>query len=221
MGIQDILPLFGRSKEKHTLKLIKQHLSKLTQTGTLLIDFYIALESGDNETMKNKRDEIVELEDECDDLLHEVMEELYNGAFLPITRSRIFEFLQKADNLADKAKDAANISLTLEKMSYDPNINSLLLKLAKRVYKVTKLLEAAYLSTIDDVAETKKLLKKIRQKESQSDQTKAEIYHLLYELNDPRLFFTVAGVTDAIASIADSAESAGDQLSIMIITNTA
>lgn len=221
MGLFNVLPIFGRNKENIALEHISRLLDIAVKTVEALETYFDALEDGKKDILEEKRDVILKYENDADSYVRSIEELLYSGAFLPISRSRIIDFVDNVDNLIDASKDAVSISQNLIERKYDIRIVKLLKNLAADGVEAAKLLKEAYESLRNGSSDTKEIIQRIRMREMESDQYKGRLYNLLYELNDPMLLFMVAGIGNAVAEICDAAENASDTLNIMLLTGVA
>ena len=221
MGLFSTLPFFGRKKENTVVDYISKLLDISYKSVEALEQFFIAMENRDRDTMEDARAEIIKLENDADSYVRAIEEQLYSGAFLPISRSRIIDFVDNVDDLVDASKDAVNISQSLAGRKYDERIVRYLVKLAKAGKEATDLLKKAFLSLVKGSDETRHIIEQIRSREVEADKYKGELYDLLYSLEDPILLFMVSGIGNAVAEISDAAENASDILSLMLITGIA
>jgi len=109
MRIFGEIPFLGETREKKTLMKIKKHLETTYRVIKELDNAFEALEKEDYELLKEKQKNVASLEREADELRREIEEDLYSGAFLPISKSRILDFAEKVDETADAAEDASKL----------------------------------------------------------------------------------------------------------------
>ncbi len=221
MGFLDGIPFFGRDKENQVLELIRKHMVKAKKSVVALGEFFDAVGECDKELARAKLAEIRKQENDADTFVHSIEELLYSGAFLPLSRSRIIDLVERVDDIVDESKDAASISMHMLDMKCDPSIAKHLKRMTDLGIDATELLLFAYDALQERPEDTKRVLKQIADREAQADQLKGELYEKLYEINDPILLFLVAGIADATAGLTDAAENASDVLNIMLITGTA
>lgn len=222
MGFLDGIPFFGREKEDQVLVLIRKHMVVANKSVVALSEFFDAIGECDKETAKTKLAEIRKHENDADTFVHSIQELLYSGAFLPVSRSRIIDLVERVDDVVDESKDAAQIAMLLLDRKCDPTIANMLKRMTELGKDATELLLFAYDALQDRRPEdTKRVIKQIADREVQADQIKGELYEKLYEINDPILLFLVAGIADATAGLTDATENACDVLAIMLIVGTA
>lgn len=222
MGFLDGIPFLGRDKENRALDLIRRHMLVATEAVRELGIFFDALARNDAEGTRLHLAAIKRREDEADTLAHEIEQLLYSGAFLPVSRSRIIDLVEQVDDIADGAKDAANIAVRLLDRKHDPGLVTLLGRMTADGIEAAELLVFAFDALRDHRPEdTRRVIEQIGSREHEADQLKAEVYARLYELGDAMLLFLVSGVADATSGISDAAEHASDELRLMVITGSA
>lgn len=96
--------IFGHSREGEVRELLLQHLDKVGECvarARTVLDDYLA---GRIEEAKAGAIEVDHLETDADQMRRSVVDLLYRGAFLPIFRSDIHEFVERMDMIADAAE---------------------------------------------------------------------------------------------------------------------
>jgi predicted phosphate transport protein (TIGR00153 family) len=103
--------LFGQGREKEVRTLILQHLDKVgevvARTREVLEDYL----AGRLDAAKAGAINVDQLETDADGLRRDVSDLLYRGAFLPIFRSDIHEFVEQMDRIADRAEETTDFLL--------------------------------------------------------------------------------------------------------------
>lgn len=96
--------IFGHGREGEVRELLLQHLDKVGECvarARTVMDDYLA---GRIEEAKAGAIEVDHLETDADQMRRSVVDLLYRGAFLPIFRSDIHEFVERMDMIADAAE---------------------------------------------------------------------------------------------------------------------
>lgn len=96
--------IFGHSREEEVRNLLLQHLDKVGECvarARAVMDDYLA---GRIDEAKAGAIEVDHLETDADQIRRSVVDLLYRGAFLPIFRSDIHEFVERMDMIADAAE---------------------------------------------------------------------------------------------------------------------
>lgn len=101
----------GRGREQEVAKMIVAHLNKvqecLEQTRQTLIHYM----GGQLEEAKSDALRTDHLETETDHIRRSIVDSLYKGAFLPIFRVEIHNFIEKIDLIADNAEHCCDFFL--------------------------------------------------------------------------------------------------------------
>jgi predicted phosphate transport protein (TIGR00153 family) len=103
--------LFGHGREKEVRTLILQHLDKVGEVVARtreVLDDYLA---GRLDAAKAGAINVDALETDADRMRRSVSDLLYRGAFLPIFRSDIHEFVEQLDRIADRAEETCDFLL--------------------------------------------------------------------------------------------------------------
>jgi len=221
MRIFGEIPFLGETREKKTLMKIKKHLETTYRVVKELDNAFEALEKEDYELLKEKQKNVASLEREADELRREIEEDLYSGAFLPISKSRILDFAEKVDETADAAEDASKVLTFLKGDEIPHELPSLLRNEIKKAMDSVKLLKES-VDNIEDLEKVRGIIKKIRINEHESDKTSYQAYNLLYgEERDPRSLQLLSKLIEFISEISNKAEDASDSLSLIVLMHKA
>jgi predicted phosphate transport protein (TIGR00153 family) len=206
MKIFDKIPFMVESREEKTLMKIKEHLETTCHVVRELDSVFEALEIGDYELLKEKQKSVASLETNADKLRRDIEEDLYSGAFLPISRSRILDFVEKADEIADTAEDASNLLTFLERRESLDSVKLL----------------AESIDSIEDLEKIREIVKKIRAKEHESDETGRKAYKYLYKKErSAKSLQLLSKLIEFINDISNKAEDASDSLSLIVLMHKA
>jgi predicted phosphate transport protein (TIGR00153 family) len=103
--------IFRKKKEEEVAKMILQHLNKiqecLEQTQKMMIDYM----GGKIEDAKSDALATDHLETDADHIRRSIVDSLYKGAFMPIFRVEIHNFVEKVDLIADNAEVCCDLFL--------------------------------------------------------------------------------------------------------------
>ncbi len=90
-------------KEKRVVKLVLQHVEKTAECVQETTDRLKSYVSGDTSSWDAGSD-IYSLESEADNLLREIRDLLYSGAYLPLIRGDIYRLMSTVDAVSNKAE---------------------------------------------------------------------------------------------------------------------
>ncbi len=98
------MKMFGKGKEEEVVRMIFQLLDKvqecLEQTQRTMVHYM----AGEIEEAKSAALKTDHLETEADEIRRSIVDSLYKGAFLPIFRVDLHNFIEKMDLIADSAE---------------------------------------------------------------------------------------------------------------------
>lgn len=217
MGIFDLLPLVGRNKERDTIIFLQEETAlvyeSVCELGFLFDGFHI----GDEKIVVEKRDVINGLEKKSDEVRRQIEESLYQGAFLPMSRSRILDLAEKTDEVADLVQDSSHL---IGHISGDVRVSELddLVKeqISETVECVKHLKEAV--DAIDEEAKVKELIKKVEVEEHHVDLIEDKLFKKLYSQDyTPKSLILYGKLIEFIGKISNKAEDASDTLSLILL----
>jgi len=217
MGMFDMLPFIGKSKERETIQLLHEQLALVFESACelerLFADFQVGSEAG----VKARADSIDRLEKRTDVLRRQIEESLYSGAFLPMSRSRILDFSEKADDVADAIQDAAHMSKFIPKSRRIPQVDEALRDHLKETVDCVRHLKEA-VDAIDDEAKIKALILAVEKEEHDVDLIEERIFKLLYEDEHPvNPLLLYSKLIEFAGEISNKAEEASDALSLVVL----
>lgn len=217
MKLLNDLHLFAESREEKTLAKIRKHVETTYETVKSLEKAFEAFEKGDEKGLREKYEQVDSLEKKADMLRREIEEELYSGAFLPISRSRILDFAENVDKVADAAEDASKILPFLNKEHVTEELLRLLEGGIGKSLDCLKLLMEG-VDEIEDLEAVKKIIKEIRLKEHESDEITYKAQEIVYnQEHDAIVLHLLARLIDLIDKVSDTAEDASDSLSLIVL----
>lgn len=103
--ISPLSSLFGRSP----IGPLQKHMDKVAECAAELVPFVEAVLAADHAKVVAQQQRIAALEDEADDLKHDLRAHLPRSLFLPVDRRDLLEVLAMQDKIANRAKDIAGL----------------------------------------------------------------------------------------------------------------
>ncbi|NOR51673.1 MAG: TIGR00153 family protein, partial [Gammaproteobacteria bacterium] len=122
-----VFSMFGASP----VRPLQQHMSKVILCANELIPFFEAVLAEDWEQATTHQQTISKLENDADDLKHELRMHLPSGLMMAMSRRDLLEVLSMQDKVANKSKDIAGLILG-RKMTFPKDVGDSLLELIKR-----------------------------------------------------------------------------------------
>lgn len=209
------LPIFGEGKEKKTLERISEHvritLETVSELECMLSDFSEGLD------VYGRQKRIDGLEKAADMLRREIEEDLYSGAFLPLSRSRILDFAENVDKIADAAEDSSKILLYFKREEFPEELLPFLKEAVCKAIESIKLLKEAT-DNIEDLERVRTLIREIRLVEHESDEIAEKAYNVLYRADHSgKVLILLSKLIECVSRLSDTTEDASDSLSLIVL----
>ena len=222
-NMNSIFNMFGPSP----IRPLEQHMHKVHRCAKLLSPFFEAIMANDWQQAEQIQEQIQSLEKDADHMKKELRLHLPSGLFLPVPRTDILELLHYQDSLANKAKDIAGLVIG-RKMSIPNQLHTLLppflatcldasRQACKAINELDELLETGFKGREVEVVE--EMIVELDNIEHQSDEQLVKVRQVIFEL-ESRLsavdIIFLYKIVDWIGHIADSAQTIGGRLQILL-----
>ncbi len=218
-----ISDLFGKSP----IKPLQEHMSLVVKCSSQLEPFFDAAITGEWETASEIFDSISADENLADDLKKQFRLNMPKNLFMPVSRSDLLGILGHQDRIANLAKDVCgivlgrqmNIPKPLQKdfMGYITSTIEASEQALKAIDELDELLETGFAG--QEVKFIKKLIRELDAKEQKVDKKERKLRLNLFKIEDdlpPIHVMFLYNVIDNIGEIADTAESVGNRLELLI-----
>jgi hypothetical protein len=214
--------LFGQGREKEVRTLLLQHLDKVGECVARTHDVLEDYLAGRLDEAKAGAINVDRLETDADQIRRGVSDLLYRGAFLPIFRSDIHDFIEHMDMVADAAETTCDFLL-----GQRPEIPGQFAELLKQILRHT---QDAYTALHEAVTSFFSAAEEhlIRERLTTVGITESTIDDIEWKLT--RQIFTsdlsLAGkihlnqFIETLTEISDQIEDTGDRLEILHIGST-
>ncbi len=209
------LPFFGKNKERETIELLKQDMALIYESSCMLVELFKAFNLGDEGKVSDKASVIDDLEKQVDGLRRRIEESIYSGAFLPMGRSRVFDFAEKIDDIADSVQDTAHMFGFIANDLRIPGVDGLLGELLEVTREcVLKLREAVDSIGVSD--DLKSLIIEVEDIEHKADLIEENIFRVLYEgEHSTKPLILYSKLIEFVGMISNNCETASDTLSMI------
>lgn len=211
--------LFGQGREKEVRTVILQHLDKVgecvARTSEVLDDYL----EGRMDAAKAGAINVDHLETDADQMRRAVNDLLYRGAFLPIFRSDIHDFVERLDMIADAAETTCDFLL-----GQRPEINAEAAEPLRQIMRQTLESYAAFHEAVTNFF-TAANERVIRERLTVVGVTESTIDDIEWKLT--RQIFTsdlplatkihLNQFLETLTEISDQTEDTGDRLDILLI----
>lgn len=202
-------------KEKAVVELVFQHIDKTAECVRVTIESVRAYIAGNNSDSKSTVRQVNAIESEADELLREIRELLYSGAYLPQIRGDIYRLMSTVDDVGNKAEDCFDI------FNYEaPDVPQefgieieAVLELTDECLAAFEKGLRAYFGPKDKIQKVRKHSKRVSEIESRIDEIEREMTTRVFESSMEKgdklhLRRSLAKIT----RISDAIEDAADQL---------
>lgn len=217
MSLFDLLSFVGRSREADTLDLIQEQVALVYSSVESTRDAVGALAGGDRRLFGEKRDVVNALEDRIDGITRKIEENLYSGAFLAVSRSRILDFSEEVDDIADATKDVVNIGDIMGSMPIGDKLRVLLSKHMDATLECVGYLKKC-VENIDKPEKMVEFIMRVREQEHKVDTIASELFHFIRNPEyDAKSFILISKMIEYMDTISDRSEDASDTLKLITL----
>ncbi len=215
--------LFGRSP----IGPLQEHMDKVMECVGELPALVEAALAGDFERVAACRERIAALEDEADDLKHDLRLHLPRSLFLPVDRRDLLEVLTMQDKVANRAKDVAGLILG-RRMRIPEPIGARYLDFVRRgveacaqarraVAELSELVETGFGGAEIEVMQS--MINELDRIEKETDEIQIELRNGLLELESglpPVDVMFLYRLLDWTGDLADRAQRVGSRLQLIL-----
>lgn len=221
--VSAILDLFGSSP----MKPLQQHMAKVMECVDELPALIEAACEGHVATVGTQQERIATLENEADDLKHNLRLHLPRSLFLPVDRRDLLEVLTMQDNIANRAKDIAGL-VRGRRMQFPDAIGDRLVEFTRRGVDACRQAERT-VNELDELVETgfrgaevdtvQDMIRELDRIEKDTDMIQVDVRSRLFAMEQelpPVDVMFLYRVIDWIGDLADMAQRVGSRLQLML-----
>ena len=218
-----ISSLFGHSP----VKPLQAHMSVAVDCAREIPGLIEAQNAGDMERVRTIKDEIFDLEQQCDEIKNELRGKLPKSLFMPVDRRDLLEILQMQDSIADTAQDIAGL-LVERPMETPDALREPLLELSKACVETCEYADKI-VNELDELLAmgfggreatmVEEMVSKLNKLEDKTDDLGLEAARTLFQHEDdikPVSVMIWYRLIEWIGDLADYAEKVGDRLRLLI-----
>jgi len=223
MASSTIISLFGQSP----IKPLQNHMHTVFECAEKLNDFFIAVCAEDWPAAEAVYNKIAELEAAADDQKQDIRLHLPKSLFMPINRSDLIHLLSKQDKICNKAKDIAGVILGREQTvpkkiatdlkAYIKSAVSVVLEARIVIDELDELIGSGFGGR--EIDRINKCIIKVDKAENKNDKRQIALRSKLHAIEadlPPVDVMFLYKTIEAIGHLADRAQSAGEQIQIII-----
>ena len=218
-----ISAMFGKSP----VFPLNQHMDACDQCAKLLLPFFKAVIDEDWQAVGKCRDEISKLENDADNLKHEIRMNLPKSLFMPVPRGDILQLLLVQDKIANRTKDVSGLVIG-RRMQIPEEVADKFLRYVERnidaviqarkaVQELDELFETGFRGAEAELVES--MIVKLGLIETDTDRLQMEIRNRLFEIESrypPINMIFLYQVIGLIGEVGDMAERTGRRLELML-----
>jgi predicted phosphate transport protein (TIGR00153 family) len=218
-----ILSLFGHSP----IKPLQNHMHTVVQCVELLTPFFQAVIKEDWEAVEANYNSIAEFEGQADDQKQDIRLHLPKSLFMPINRSDLIQLLSKQDKICNTAKDIAGIMLGRKQIipkkiatdmtAYIKSAVSVAVEAKVVIDELDELIGSGFGGR--EIDRINRCITKLEKAEDKNDKRQITLRAKLHEIETelpPLDAMFMYKTIEAIGNLADRAQSAGEQIQVII-----
>lgn len=219
-----ILPIFGRDKEKEAVKGFLEHVDVVAKMSVPLKEAVDAtFKKKDFKLVVEKAKELNDLEKSADQARKKTAAILFEGAFLPVMRSRLYDLSGRIDNVADTIKNVGNMLHYLKGKKIPGYLVEILHKLGNNASNAAELVKPTLQALFDNKPEFQKLNDQIKNLEEKSDIYQREMFdRILFDRKlDPVTVQIVGWIGHTLSEVCDEAKHVSDTMVLLKVMKAA
>jgi len=218
-----ILSLFGHSP----IKPLQNHMHTVVQCVELLTPFFQAVIKEDWEAVEANYNSIAEFEGQADDQKQDIRLHLPKSLFMPINRSDLIQLLSKQDKICNTAKDIAGIMLGRKQVvpkkiatdmaAYVKSAVAVAVEAKVVIDELDELIGSGFGGR--EIDRINRCITKLEKAEDKNDKRQITLRAKLHEIETdlpPLDAMFMYKTIEAIGNLADRAQSAGEQIQVII-----
>ncbi len=223
MASSTILSLFGQSP----IKPLQNHMHTVVNCVELLKEFFQAVCAENWEAVEATYNKISELESEADEQKQDIRLHLPKSLFMPINRSDLIHLLSKQDKICNTAKDIAGLILGRQQIvpkkiasdmqAYVKSAIAVSYEAKVVIDELDELIGSGFGSR--EIDRINKCIVKVDKAENKNDKRQISLRSKLHSIEKdlpPIDAMFLYKTIEAIGNLADCAQSAGEQIQIII-----
>ena len=222
-GVNPIFRLFGTSP----IKPLQVHMAKVMECAQELEPLFKAVLDKDSPAVDAAQQRIAALEDQADELKHELRLNLPRTYFLPVERRDLLEVLTMQDNVANRVKDIAGLirgrrmtipdAMGADYMQFVASTIDACAQAQRAVNELDELVETGFRGA--EVKRVREMLTELDRLEKKTDNIQVDIRATLFAMErelPPVDVMFLYRVIDLTGDVGDCAQRVGSRLQLML-----
>ena len=205
-------------KEKQVVELALKHADKTDECLEILSSAVRAYAVGDVSGIESSMHRVTELETRADELVREIRELLYSGAYLPTIRGDVHRLLRATDKIANRAEDCLEFVSLQRPQGIDGHAEKLreLLDNTATCYEEYHLGLRAFFKPKGKVEELRDKVREVGALESKIDNLERSLLRSIFDSDiDLANKQHLTRLVTRIVRISDQIENAADVLELL------
>jgi len=218
-----ILSLFGHSP----IKPLQNHMQTVLQCVELLVPLFQAIAKEDWDKVESTYNLIADFEGKADDQKQDIRLHLPKSLFMPINRSDLIQLLSKQDKICNTAKDIAGIMLGRKQVvpkkiatdmtAYVKSAVAVAVEAKVVIDELDELIGSGFGGR--EIDRINRCITKLEKAEDKNDKRQISLRAKLHEIETdlpPIDAMFMYKTIEAIGNLADRAQSAGEQIQVIV-----
>lgn len=175
----------------------------------------------DDPDLEELAQRVDDLESEADTIRRDTERVLFEGAFLPSHREDYFLILERLDEVADKAEDAAK-AVVLTRPTIPAELEDDVRGVLDRTVEMSDRLNSTVEALFEDTGRIESLVGELKTFEEEIDRAEFEIVEALFESDlETAEKILVKDLVEMLARVSDMIEDVGDHIAIFLVKRQA
>ena len=202
-SLEGAIDAMGKEREEQVLERIAQFSDQVVVMVEKLQDVVDRFVADRYEELGEAARELDSLESELDNTKEAILDHLSKGGVFPMHRADLARLVGSMDSIANLSAGAAD-RIGMRKFSLTPEMNDLLVALARTDLDAVQALRDAVVAMGRDLREAIRLSGAVDKLESRADDLFAELYRCMFDLDtDYKTFHQLKAIIERLESIAD------------------
>jgi predicted phosphate transport protein (TIGR00153 family) len=201
--LEGVIDAMGKEREEQVLLRLGEFIDQVVVVVVKLQDVVERFAADHYEELAESARELDQLESRADDTKEAILDSLSMGGVFPMHRADLARLVGSMDSIANLAVGAAD-RISMRKFSLPPQMNEMLVGLARVDVDAAEGLRQAVFAMSGDLRRAIKLAGRVDKIESRADDIFAEIYRSMFDMDtDFKTFHQLKAIIERLESIAD------------------
>jgi len=207
----------GKGSEKETVGFFGQHMQETMKARKTFMELGAALISGNFKVVNEKNEMISNFERKADSIRRSIGTHLYEGAFMPLMRTFLFDFAESLDDVIDGMQDAAERIVYLKGKKLPKKVKDSYKKMFDEISKIVVMLDKVVKDLFAGKKGIREQIKKAKELEHNLDMLEKAVFDevLFGKKTDPVTTWLICDIAHLLASVGDAVEESCDKIAVL------